>query len=123
MGEVLHCEAQKNNIKDHYAVAACQENNTVVGHIPRKTSRVCWLFLNKPSASGNKVFCCVTGVRRYSNDLPQVGLEIPCMVKFISSEPLMIQKVHTVLKAHLKRMKILFVQISIYVNSNITEVT
>ena len=52
-----------------------------MGHIPRKIPLICLLFLRKNST----ILCKVTGNRRYSGDLPQGGLEIPCMLKFQGS--------------------------------------
>ena len=37
------------------------------------------MFLGK---SGSSISCVVTGPRRYSRDLPQGGLEIPCTLEF-----------------------------------------
>ena len=39
---------------------------------------VCSLFLRR----GGSIHCKVTGSRRYSSDLPQGGLEIPCSLVF-----------------------------------------
>ena len=50
------------------------KNSTAVGHVPRKISSVCSLFLRK----NGTLVCKVTGSRRYSRDMPQGGLEIPC---------------------------------------------
>ena len=49
---------------------------------PRKISRLCWLFIRK----GGRTTCTVTGGRQYSADLPQGGLEIPCILRFESGE-------------------------------------
>lgn len=79
VGEVLDCEREPGNAKDRYAVAVKKEA-TVIGHLPKKISRVCSLFLRR----GGSLQCTVTGRRRYSCDLPQGGLEIPCSVKFLA---------------------------------------
>ena len=50
----------------------------IVGHVPRALSAVCCLFLGK----GGTIFCEVTGRRRFSADLPQGGLEVPCTLIF-----------------------------------------
>lgn len=76
-GEVLECGREPGNAKDRYAVAV-KKDGTVIGHLPKKVSRVCSLFLRR----GGNIQCTVTGRRRYSFDLPQGGLEIPCSVKF-----------------------------------------
>ena len=49
-----------------------------MGHVPRKISSICSLFLRE---SGS-IICHVTGSRQYSSDLPQGGLEIPCVLTF-----------------------------------------
>jgi len=66
------------NHHNSFAVATCRGSN-VVGHMPRKISAICYVFLGKPGAV---ISCTVTGSRRYSHDLPQVGLKIPCAQKF-----------------------------------------
>ena len=50
----------------------------VVGHVPKKITLICSLFLRR----GGAIHCRVTGVRRYSADLQHGGLEIPCILKF-----------------------------------------
>ena len=49
-----------------------------MGHVPRKISSICSLFLRE---SGS-IICRVTGSRQYSSDLPQIGLEIPYVLTF-----------------------------------------
>ena len=71
-GEVLVCEREPRNARDRYAVAV-KKDGCVIGHLPRKVSRVCSLFLRR----GGSIHCMVTGRRRYSVDLPQGGLEVP----------------------------------------------
>ena len=76
-GEFLQCARETNNIHDPFAVAVLKDN-IIVGHIPKKVSAVCSLFLRR---SGS-IVCHVNGSRRYSSDLPQGGLEIPCKLIF-----------------------------------------
>lgn len=77
VGETLACEKEIGNPTDPYAVAI-KKGSEVVGHVPRKSSAACSLFL----LFGGTVCCKITdNKRRYSSDLPQGGLEIPC--KFI----------------------------------------
>ena len=73
IGEDILCGREPFNDVDRYAVAVLKDD-TVVSHIPRKISRICSLFL----AKGGAIVCTPTGGRRYSSDLPQGGLEIPC---------------------------------------------
>ena len=66
--DVLIGEGERGpfNDADRYAVAVLKDD-TVVGHIPRKISQICSLFL----ARGGAIVCTPTGRRRYSSDLPQ----------------------------------------------------
>ena len=57
---------------------AVLKDDTLVSHIPRKISQICSLFL----AMGGAITCTPIGGRRYSSDLPQEGLEIPCELVF-----------------------------------------
>ena len=77
VGEELECQRERRNGADAYAVAAVREGS-VVGHVPCRISRVCSLFIRR----GGVIRCCITGRRRYSSDLPQGGLEIPCLLSF-----------------------------------------
>lgn len=77
IGEILSCEREPTNGVDRYAVAVKKET-LIVGHLPRKLSRICSLFLKR----GGLISCQVNGRRRYSRDLPQGGLEIPCDLLF-----------------------------------------
>ena len=75
IGEELRCEREPDNGSDRYAVAI----KIIIGHMPRKISQACSLFLRR----GNEITCCVTGhTRRYSVNLPHGGLEIPCVLRF-----------------------------------------
>ena len=74
IGEELVCERDVTNHHDRFAVAICKTGSTV-GHVPRKISSVFSLFLRR----GGSIRCRVTGSRRYSEDLLQGGLEIPCV--------------------------------------------
>ena len=55
-----------------------------VGHVPRTMSCVCSLFLRQAGT----LACEVTGDRRRSVDLPQGGLELPCLLIFTGPEEL-----------------------------------
>ena len=65
------------NSKDPFAVAVVKSRVTV-GHIPRKISSICSMFLRH----GGTINCRVTASRRYSRDLPQGGLEVLYMLTF-----------------------------------------
>ncbi len=79
-GEKLNCIREMNNVKDRYSVAVTKlDDGSIVGHLPRKISMLCSLFIRK----GGSISCKITGSSRvYSRDLPQGGLEIPCVVIF-----------------------------------------
>ena len=73
VGEILICERESGNPSDLYAVAI-KKVSKVVGHVPRKMSAACSLFLRL----GGALHCeIIDSHRRYSSDLPQGGLEIP----------------------------------------------
>ena len=80
LGEVLQCFREVGNAHDPYAVKAMKAGTragTMVGHLPKKTSSTCSLFIRK----GGTIDCEVTDPnRKYSRDLPQGGLEIPCVL-------------------------------------------
>ena len=61
------------NYRDPFAVAVVR-SGVIVGHVPRKILSICSMFLRR----GGTISCRVTGGRRYSEDLPQGGLEVPC---------------------------------------------
>ncbi len=62
-----------------YAVTVIRAGVIIcIGYLPRRISRVCSIFLRR----GGSIHCVVIGGRRYSADLPQGGLEIPCSLHF-----------------------------------------
>ena len=77
LGEILVCTQEQTNVHDVYAVAVKKDTN-IVGHVPRSISYLCYLFLER----GGALECEIIGRRRYSADLPQGGLEVPCKLKF-----------------------------------------
>ena len=92
VGEEFACEREPTNSTDRYAVAVIR-SGVAIGHLPRKVSRACSLFLRR----GGTIDCVVTGGRRHSSDLPQGGLEIPCRVKF-TAKPEQIKTLKRALK-------------------------
>lgn len=76
--EELACARELDNLRDPFAVAVVKSRQTV-GHVPKKISSVCSLFLQH----GGSITCKVTGRRRRSEDLTQGGLEIPCTLTFV----------------------------------------
>ena len=77
IGEELLCEREMDNERDRYAVAVIKDG-VIIGHLPRKISCICLLFLRR----GGSIVCRISGTRRYSANLPQGGLEIPCTLLF-----------------------------------------
>ena len=55
----------------------------VVGHVPRKISAAYSVFLE----FGGVIRCTITGLRQYSRDLRQGGLDVPCKITFIGENP------------------------------------
>ena len=91
IGENLACEHERNNGNDRYAVAV--KKNIIVGHMPKKISRISSLFLKR----GGVFTCIVTAGRRHSADLSQGGLEIPCTITFKASNTEMMTKLKALL--------------------------
>ena len=77
LGEQIGCVREPLNAMDRYAVAL-KKDGTVIGHLPQKISRICSLFIRRRGT----IECIVTDTRRYSSDLPQGGLGIPCTLLF-----------------------------------------
>ena len=63
------------------SLAVCN-GDIVIGHVPRKISSVCLLYICR----GGEIHCRVTGSRCFSADLEQGGLEVPiiCALNFRS---------------------------------------
>ena len=80
-GEILDCQREVGNAVDRYAIKVLK-NDEIVGHLPKKISMLCSLFIRR----GGLIKCEVTGSRRYSQDLVQGGLEIPCDLIFEGNE-------------------------------------
>ena len=78
LGEQLQCRRETSNPCDPYAIAVVNNEDFIVGHVPRSVSTLRSLFLQR----GGNIMCEVTGARRYSSDLPQGGLELPCKLIF-----------------------------------------
>ena len=93
INEELVCAQESGNSHDPYAVAI-KKGSVVVGHVPRKISAICLLFLRVETITAT-----VTDSRQYLNDLPQGGLEVPCVFKFCG-EAKIIDKVRKLLPAN-----------------------
>ena len=81
-GKELLCVSEVGNVVDRYAVAVKKDSGEMVGHLPRRILRMCSMFILR----GGGITATVTGHRRYSWDLVQGGLEIPCNLKFRGEE-------------------------------------
>jgi hypothetical protein len=65
-GEQLPCRKENGNIQDPFSVAVI-DGTDVVGHVPKKISSICSMFLQR----GGTILCEITSPnRRYSVDLP-----------------------------------------------------
>ena len=93
IGEILLCEQEWDNVEDQFAVAVVK-TGVVVGHIPRKISRVCWYFLEHQGG----MLCEVAGTCRYSQDLLQGGLEVPCLLHFSHTSEALLHKLKELLQ-------------------------
>lgn len=91
IGDVLPCSRELSNGHDPYAVKVTLSTE-VVGHLPKRINSICSTFLRR---SGS-IMCTVTGSRRYSGDLIQGGLEIPCILIF-EADDCLIEKVKKLL--------------------------
>ena len=78
--QVLSCKGEDGNIMDSYVVAI-MKGSEIIGHIPRKMSAACYVFIRK----GGILTCIITDSNhQYSSDLLQGGLQIPCKLVFES---------------------------------------
>ena len=84
--ETLSCTREGGNANDIFTVAV-QKDGEAVGHVPRHISCICNLFIHR----GGFLSCSVIGVRRYSSDLPQGGLEVPCCYTFSGTKGLIVK--------------------------------
>ena len=81
IGEEVSCERETGNGHDPQAVAMMKmidDNEHVVGHVPRTISSVCSIFIRR----GGNIVCRITGNREYSADLEQGGVQLPCTLTF-----------------------------------------
>ena len=83
IGEILSTQIEATNPHNLYAVAVVSGELGVVGHVPRKISKLCNSFL----ARGGTIEVQVLGRRKRSN-LPQGGLDVPCILTFTGKQQL-----------------------------------
>ena len=92
-GEVLACEREVGNVHDTFAVSV-KKDGIIVGHCPRKISSICSIFIRR----GGSITCQVNGNRRYSQDLPQGGLKVPCILTFRTSKKAELDKTERLIR-------------------------
>ena len=114
----LPCCPESGNREDRYAVAVMNGTH-VVGHVPRKISFICHLFLRH---SGMMV-CKITGPRQYSTDLHQGGLEVPCQYQFYSDNEERLKKVKGLIEKALYTTKAVIIDAKHFQKMEFTEST
>ena len=77
VGKEFPCKHEDGHRVDPFTVAVVR-GDTIIGHVPRKISSICYLYLRQAGS----IVCCVTGSRLFSVDLARGGLEIPCVLTF-----------------------------------------
>ena len=83
LGEVLHCSCEMSNVHDPFAIKVTKDGS-IVGYLPKKM-----LNLFSVYRKGRIIYCDVTDLhRRYSWDLVQGGLKIPCVITLQSTTDL-----------------------------------
>ena len=91
-GERLPCQAKDSNDADSCAVAI-KKRADITGHIPRKISAACLLFIQR----GGTITCIIIDSHnQYSLDLPQGGLQIP---EFYSDDTDLMSKIKNLVKS------------------------
>ena len=81
LAEELRCTREIGNPRDPAAVAIQKQISgemVIVGHVPKRISALSSVFIRR----GGVIKSVVSGPRRYSADLEQGGLEIPCLLYF-----------------------------------------
>ena len=71
---IFLCEREIGIPHDLSSTAA--KKGIMVGHVLRKISATCFMFIHW----GGTILCRVNGSWCYSSDLPQEGLEVPCIL-------------------------------------------
>ena len=82
LDEELECKREPGNPHDAHAVAVIKTisgSSLTVGHLPKAISPICSIFIRH----GGTIISRVNGTCRYSADIPQRGLEIPCVLTFL----------------------------------------
>lgn len=84
IGQTLLAIPEFGNVHDPYAVAmvSSTDTDTVLGHLPRNISTLSHIFRLR----NGSIIVQITGERRRSIDLPQGGVEVPCLLLFSGVE-------------------------------------
>ena len=77
-----------------YAIAV-KKDEIVVGHLPRKISCICSIFIQR----GGEICCTVTNLRRCSADSAQGGMEILCTLTFKITDKHESEKIHKLINS------------------------
>ena len=81
IGENLTCIREPGNVRDPYAVVVIKsESSTIVGHVPRKISAICSLFLRK----GGSIF------RKWLANATNSAFSVQHALWFISTTPILL---------------------------------
>ena len=81
IGENLTCIREPGNVRDPYAVAVIKsESSTIVGHVPRKISAICSLFLRK----GGSIF------RKWLANATNSAFSVQRALWFMSTTPILL---------------------------------
>ena len=100
IGKVLPCVREVGNRHDPYVIAV-KKDELVVGHLPRKISCICSIFIRR----GGKIYCTAADSRRYSADLEQGGMEIPCTLTFKTTDKHENEKAHKLINSTMKMVE------------------
>jgi len=95
-GKILPCTREVGNPHDPSSVAV-NRGTVVVGHVPRMLSTVCSIFICREGT----ISCRVNGSWRYSSDLPQGGLEVPCILTFSTPDACVSEKTKKLVESSL----------------------
>jgi len=95
--ETLSCCRELANVHNPFAIKVMKVG-AIVGHLPKKISSTCSLLIMK----GGVISCKMTDSnRKYSRDLAQGGLEIPCVITLQGTKEL-VDKVKKLLAVSIK---------------------
>ena len=95
VSDLFACEVEDDNSYDENAVAI-KDGATVIGHVPRKLSATCSLFI---SLGGAMNYLITDNHRRYSAVLPLRGLEISCKIMFQCGDSDLMYKLRKLVKS------------------------